>query len=76
MLTIKRLLFDPASGAELVRLSGHGALLPLTLSPRPSKSTTKAIYETASGVVPKVQVEVKLRAPDKGRRNSRQRWNG
>jgi len=65
VLTIQRLLFDPAEGAELVRQRGHAALLPLVLFPRPHSSATKAIYEIASGVGPKVRVEVKQRAPDK-----------
>jgi hypothetical protein len=65
VLDIQQLLLDHVSGTELVRQSGHGALLPLLLSPRPGGSATAAIYETASGVVPKVRVEVKQRDAEK-----------
>ena len=40
--------------------------MPLNLSPRRGSSATAAIYETASGVVPKLRVELKQRDPSKG----------
>ena len=66
VLNVQRLLFDRASGAELVRRSGREALLPLLLSPRPHQSATKAIYQTDPGVVPKVRIELEQQDPGKG----------
>jgi hypothetical protein len=61
MLTLQQLLFENATATELVRQSGQIRLLPLTLSPRQGGSALAAIYETASGVTPKVRVELKQR---------------
>ena len=65
-LTLQRFLFEGAGSAELVHRSAERELMPLNLSPRRGSSATAAIYETASGVVPKLRVELKQRDPSKG----------
>jgi hypothetical protein len=41
-------------------------LLPLTLAPRRGGRATQVIYETATGVEPKVRVELRQREPTTG----------
>jgi hypothetical protein len=65
-LIVHQLLFEGASATELVRRSGSVRLFPVTLAPRRGSRATAALYETATGVVPKVQVELKQRDPKNG----------
>ena len=65
-LTLQELLLEDAGSGELVRQSAQRPLLPLTLLPRQGSRATAAIYETASGVVPKLRVELKQRNPENG----------
>jgi hypothetical protein len=63
-VTVSALLRE--QGDELARAGGGSPLLPLALRPRPGAKPTAAVFETASGARPSVQVEIKQRDPKGG----------
>ena len=65
-LRIDELLDEFHGVGELVRNGAGRPLFPMSLRPRAGSTTTAAIYQTASGVLPTVRAEVKTRDASKG----------
>ena len=64
-VTVSALLREQG-GDKLVRAGGGSPRLPLALRPRPGAKSTAAVFETASGARPSLQVEIKQRDPNRG----------
>lgn len=64
-LRLTSVLRETGGAGELLQALS-GALLPLHLTARPGSKATQALFETPSGVTPKVQAELKQRDPRKG----------
>jgi len=60
-LTIQSLLDEPGGASELVNGLGGVDLLPLTLAALPGGKPNYAIFETPSGALPKVRVEMQTK---------------
>jgi hypothetical protein len=67
-VTIERLLDEVGVGAvgELVKGTGGGDILPVTLAARPGGTANAAIFETPSGSRPSFRMEIKNGDPGKG----------
>ncbi len=65
-LTLGELLDEALGSGELAGRANAGSLVPLTLAAGRGNKAGAAIFETASGVQPKVRVELKQKDPAKG----------
>lgn len=61
---ITKLLDERGGAGELVKGTGGVDLLPIILSPRPGAKANAAIFESPSGEVPKVQLEIQTKGHD------------